>query len=407
MYEQHFGLAKPPFRITPDPEFFFPGGNRGAVLEALVYAVMRGEGIVKVVGEVGSGKTMLCRMLERELPPSCEIVYLVNPHLTPAEILHAIAIELGIELDPAEVKLKVMHALQEYVLAKHAQNARVIVFVEEAQGMPVETLEEIRLLSNLETTQEKLLQIVLFGQPELDDKLDLHEIRQLRERITHGFELAPFDADQIRDYVSTRIRASGYRGNELFTTAAIKELERHSRGLLRRINILADKALLAAFTANEAVVKPGHVRLAVRDSEFRPRHRARAALKRVIAAAGVVIVAIAAVWTLTYEREILPPASYGTGTLKSEAADGDRLIVEGPLPAPAERAAPTGAGDLRARDAIPERTAETAREFNDNRPVYPTVSTITGMVSIDHLAPLTAPRRLAPDTMARWIRDGE
>ena len=199
MYEQHFGLAKPPFRITPDPEFFFPGGNRGAVLEALVYAVMRGEGIVKVVGEVGSGKTMLCRMLERELPPSCEIVYLVNPHLTPAEILHAIAIELGIELDPAEVKLKVMHALQEYVLAKHAQNARVIVFVEEAQGMPVETLEEIRLLSNLETTQEKLLQIVLFGQPELDEKLDLHEIRQLRERITHGFELAPFDADQIRD----------------------------------------------------------------------------------------------------------------------------------------------------------------------------------------------------------------
>ena len=208
-------------------------------------------------------------------------------------------------------------------------------------------------------------------------------------------------------YVSTRIRASGYLGKELFTKAAIKELERHSRGLLRRINILADKALLAAFAANEAVVEPGHVRLAVRDSEFRPRHRGIWALKRVIAAAGVVIVAIAAVWTLTYEWEILPPASSGTGTLKPEAAAGDPLIVEGPLAAPAESAAPTGAGDLRPRDAIPERAAETAREFNDNRLVYPTVSTITGMVSIDHLAPLTAPRRLAPDTMARWIRDGE
>ena len=214
MYEKHFGLAKPPFKITPDPEFFFPGGNRGAVLEALVYAVLRGEGIIKVVGEVGSGKTMLCRMLEQELPHFCEIVYLVNPRLTHAEILHAIAFELGIDIKAEDDKLKVQHALQAYLLAKHAENIRVIVFIEEAQGMPIETLEEIRILSNLETTRDKLLQIILFGQPELDEKLNQRVIRQLRERITHGFALAPFDIEQIRDlriHTHPRDRLPGQR----------------------------------------------------------------------------------------------------------------------------------------------------------------------------------------------------
>jgi MSHA biogenesis protein MshM len=183
MYENYFGLDKAPFRITPDPEFFFSGSNRGAVLEALLSAVARGEGIVKVVGEVGSGKTMLCRMLERELPGGCEIIYLANPRLSPDEILHAIAIELKLQVAHRASKIEVMRLLHAYLLEKHANNRSVVMFIEEAQGMELETLEEIRMLSNLETTQEKLLQIVLFGQPELDDKLRLHEIRQLKERI--------------------------------------------------------------------------------------------------------------------------------------------------------------------------------------------------------------------------------
>lgn len=268
MYSQHFGLAKSPFRITPDPEMFFPGGNRGAVLDALVYAVSRGEGIVKVVGEVGSGKTMLCRMLERELPDHCEIIYLANPRLAPDEILHAIAVELELPVPATATKLEAMRALHDYLLSRHAANRRVVMFVEEAQGTPLATLEEIRLLSNLETSQDKLLQIVLFGQPELDAKLAVHEIRQLNERITFRFELAPFKTAEIRDYLNTRLRASGYRGPELFNGSAIRELSRHSRGLLRRINILADKALLAAFAANARTVTAGHVRLAARDSAF-------------------------------------------------------------------------------------------------------------------------------------------
>ena len=268
MYSQHFGLDTTPFRITPDPAFFFPGAHRGAVLDALVYAISRGEGIVKVVGEVGSGKTMLCRMLERELPPQCEIIYIANPHLAPDEILHAIAMELQLPIATTATRLEAMRALHDHLLTRHASNKRVVMFVEEAQGMPLATLEEIRLLSNLETSQEKLLQIVLFGQPELDEKLAVHEIRQLNERITFRFNLAPLTAEDVRDYVNTRLRTSGYRGSELFSPSAVRELTRHSRGLLRRVNILADKALLAAFAANARQVRGKHVRLAARDSAF-------------------------------------------------------------------------------------------------------------------------------------------
>ncbi|MGE0485206.1 MAG: ExeA family protein [Gammaproteobacteria bacterium] len=374
MYEQHFGLDKPPFRITPDPEFFFPGGNRGAVLEALCYAVTRGEGIVKVVGEVGSGKTMLCRMLERELPPACEIVYLANPRLAPGEILHAIAFELKLPVAADAPRLQVMHALQDYLLAAHAEGRRVIMFVEEAQGMPVESLEEMRMLSNLETTRDKLLQIVLFGQPELDDKLNTHEIRQLRERITHSFELAPLGREQIRDYLVTRVRASGYRGNDLFTAAAVIELARHSQGLLRRINVLADKALLAAFAANAATVSPAHVRLAARDSAFAPAAR-RSARLALLLAGGLLMVVLAGVGIVTWLRgtgENLPPGAAGEAAAARAPEAPAMLDRVSPAPAPAESTVPT------------------------NPALLPTVDPISGFVTDAHLAPRLAPLPSGP-----------
>ncbi len=191
MYNQHFGLDRPPFKITPDTDFFFPGGNRGAVLDALLYAVTQGEGIVKVTGEVGSGKTMLCRMLQTHLPAEIERVYLANPSVSPEEILRAIAFELGLPATREASRLELMHALHEHLVRRHAEGRQVVVFVEESQSMPVTTLEEIRLLSNLETHHYKLLQIVLFGQPELDAMLAQPGIRQLRERIAHSFRLQP------------------------------------------------------------------------------------------------------------------------------------------------------------------------------------------------------------------------
>ncbi len=268
MYYQHFGFKAPPFKITPDTSLFFPGGNRGAILEALSYAVRNGEGIVKVVGEVGSGKTMLCRMLELELPSNIEIVYLGNPRVSPEHILHAIAFELKLAIRDEDNLLLVLQKIQEYLLERHADNRQVVMFVEEAQAMPLATLEEIRLLSNLETNQHKLLQIVLFGQPELDETLAKPQIRQLKERITYHFNLEPLKRGEIRDYLIARLRNCGYRGPGLFTAGALTKITRYSKGLLRRVNILADKSLLAAYADSSRRVGRRHVKAAARDSDF-------------------------------------------------------------------------------------------------------------------------------------------
>ena len=268
MYYPHFGLKQPPFKITPNTDFFFSGGNRGAVLDALVYAITNGEGIIKVVGEVGSGKTMLCRMLQTILPEKIESIYLANPSVAPEDVLHAIAFELQLKLPKNADRLKVMQELQAHLLARHAEGRQVVIFVEEAQGMPLATLEEIRLLSNLETKQDKLLQIVLFGQPELDVNLNQTHIRQLRERITHSFHLGPLQTKDVGEYLIFRLRAAGYHGPHLFSDAAIKKLSRAAEGLVRRVNILADKSLLAAFADNVYQVTSKHVKAAIQDSEF-------------------------------------------------------------------------------------------------------------------------------------------
>ena len=268
MYYAHFGLKEPPFKITPNTEVFYTGGKRGAVLDALIYAILNGEGIIKVVGEVGSGKTMLCRMLQTILPEKIESIYLANPSVAPEDILHAIAFELQLKLPKNADRLKVMQVLQSHLLARHAAGKQVVIFVEEAQGMPLATLEEIRLLSNLETNHDKLLQIVLFGQPELDDNLNQTHIRQLRERITHSFNLAPLQPKEISEYLMFRLRAAGYFGPHLFTKSAINSIASSAQGLVRRVNILADKALLAAFADNVYQVTQKQVSAAIKDSEF-------------------------------------------------------------------------------------------------------------------------------------------
>ncbi len=295
MYNDHFGLDRAPFRITPDTKLFYPGGARGEVLEALIYAVSSGEGIVKVVGEVGSGKTMLCRMLEERLAGKVDIVYLANPSLSPEDTLHAIALEMKLDVGSEANRLQVMHALQERLLEKHANNRQVVVFVEEAQSMPIATLEEIRLLSNLETNRDKLLQIVLFGQPELDNNLDMPEIRQLKERITHSFYLQPFTPEQMREYVNFRMRAVGYRGPDIFRSGAYRRMAKASGGLTRRINILADKALLAAFAEDTFDVGKRHVNIAVNDSQF-TRTR-RWGVPEISMILGLALVTAAVAWT--------------------------------------------------------------------------------------------------------------
>ncbi len=290
MYYEHFGLTQAPFKITPNTDFFFGGGNRGPILEALIYAITQGEGIVKVTGEVGSGKTMLCSMLQSRLPEQVVTVYLANPSVSPEEILHAIAFEMQLDIARDASRLVVMHAIQAYLLQRHAEGKRVVLFVEESQGMPIATLEEIRLLSNLETKSDKLLQIVLFGQPELDDNLRENRIRQLKERITHSFRLEPLTAQETREYLMFRLRAAGYRGPDLFTDAIVREIARISGGLTRRINLITDKALLAAFSENTHSIRPKHIEAAVRDSEFAQKHLPAAARPRLIQ--GIVLLGV-------------------------------------------------------------------------------------------------------------------
>ena len=268
MYLEHFGLSESPFRITPHTDFFFSGANRGATLDALLYAVINDEGIVKVSGEVGSGKTMLCRVLMERLPTQVTIVYLANPSLSRDDILYAIADELQLSLPENARPSALIRSLYDQLINLYGQGKRVVVLIDEAHAMPSETLEEVRLLSNLESNRHKLLQLVLFGQPELNGILARADMRQLKERITHNFNLEPLVRDDVAEYLEFRMRAAGYRGPNVFSPPATRLIADASEGLTRRVNILADKALLSAFSDSTHQITVKQVRAAIRDSEF-------------------------------------------------------------------------------------------------------------------------------------------
>ena len=319
MYLEHFGLEQPPFRITPDTRVFYEGGDRGAVLEALAWAVENGEGIVKVVGEVGSGKTVLCRMLAQKLPDHVDLVYLVDPGLGPDDVVPAVAFELGLDIRTEE-RLAQQHRLHEELVARHARGRQVVVFIEEAQNMPLATLESLRLLSNLETDDAKLLQIVLFGQPELDRNLDANEIRQLRERITHSFDLQPLGRQDVTRYLNFRLRAAGYRGPDLFSPRLARALNRHAQGLIRRLNVLADKALLAAYAEGTHTLRPRHVRRAARDVQS-PDMRIRTGRRRAMLTGAAVILIVAMAWIVLNGQG---PGYIETDLAIGNTAGGDR-----------------------------------------------------------------------------------
>ncbi len=283
MYLEYFGLDVPPFKITPVTDFFFSGANRGEILDALIYALIESEGIIKVTGEVGSGKTMLCRMLLERLPQQVENVYLANPSLSREEMLYAIADGLGLNLEGQRVNV-IMQTLQNLLAQKAAEGKRVVVLVDEAHAMPLDTLEELRLLYNLQLGDHKLLQIVLFGQPELNYKLEQPNMRQLKDRIVHHFTMLPLSKSVIESYLLFRMRAAGYRGPNVFSLAATNLIGKASQGLMRRVNILADKSLLSAFVEGTHNIEVRHVQAAINDSELSPRQTWRN--RRTVAMAG-------------------------------------------------------------------------------------------------------------------------
>ena len=266
MYLTHFALRELPFGLTPDTAFAFACTPHQEALNTLLIAVANGEGFMKVTGEVGTGKTLLCRRFLSQLERDSVSAYLPNPLLDPHGLLLALAEELRADFDRDDDQPTLLKALNRVLVDQAREGKRVVVCLDEAQAMPLETLESLRLLSNLETEKRKLLQVVLFGQPELDQKLAHESVRQLQQRITFQYHLSPLSRRELEYYISHRLRVAGYMGDRLFNAAGLDALYRASRGVPRLINVLAHKSMLSAYGEGHHYVSAAHVRKAAHDT---------------------------------------------------------------------------------------------------------------------------------------------
>lgn len=271
MYETHFGFNKRPFSLTPDTGLFVNLANHQHCLQLLQHVLESGEGFLKVIGEVGTGKTILCRkllrFLESDQGSKYFSVYIPNPMLSPIGLYRAVAQELGLDLKTLQQDNDLLNQITDKILELVDRQQSVVIVVDEAQSLPAETLEALRLISNLETEETKLVQIILFGQTELDELLNEHRFRQLRQRITFSHQLATLSLKETQQYIEFRLNQCGYNGPTLFHPASLKRLHRASGGIPRMINVLAEKSLLAAFAENALQIKPRHIRIAEQDSQ--------------------------------------------------------------------------------------------------------------------------------------------
>ncbi len=274
MYEGFFGLTHPPFALTPDTRRFINLESHRGCFDMLRYAIEANEGFVKVVGDVGTGKTLLCRKFLHELTRGERRkqflpVFIPNPMLSGTGLLRVLAGKLRVP-DAGQMRyVELFEQVQRRLLALASKGRTVVIVIDEAQALPEETLEVLRLITNLETETRKLVQIVLFGQPELDTILEQHRVRQLLQRITFSYELAPMGPKDVSHYVNGRIAASGYDGPPLFRGRVIRQLYRYSRGVPRMLNILCHKALLCAYGRGERRITTADIREAVRNSPAR------------------------------------------------------------------------------------------------------------------------------------------
>ena len=271
MYEQFFGLKEKPFSLTPDTDYFYRYSGHQEALNVLLVALRNGEGFVRVIGEVGSGKTLLCRQLLKILQNGCATVYLPNPLLTQLELYQAIAAELQLDVPEAATVQHLNQHLLKALIALREQGKPLVVLIDEAQTMPLPTLEALRLLSNIETEKEKLLHIFFFAQPEFEDMLGRKELRQLRQRITFSYHLPPLQEREVASYLDHRLQVAGYQGKGLFLPGAVKQLYAASEGYPRLINLLAHKSMLAAYGKGRKRIDQRLVQAAIRDGRNKAR----------------------------------------------------------------------------------------------------------------------------------------
>lgn len=269
MYEQFFGLKEQPFRLTPDTSYFYSFSAHQEALNTLLVALDMGEGFIKVTGEVGTGKTLLCRKLLAELADRPEFVsaYIPNPAITPTALKYALADELGIEYPKNIGQHRVMKLIDEKLIETRQEAKKAVLIIDEAQALPEDCLETVRLLTNLETEKSKLLHVVLLGQPELDENLDKKSVRQLKQRITFTYQLSPLSDSVIHGYLAHRMQVAGYSGPELFDSKISLKIFKVSRGIPRLVNILAHKCLLLAYGEGTSQISAKHLKKAIADTE--------------------------------------------------------------------------------------------------------------------------------------------
>ena len=265
MYLAHFGLTGFPFGITPDTQFIYSGVAHQGALNTLLVAHESGEGFIKITGEVGTGKTLLCRRFLASLDSNTVAAYIPNPQLEPRALLACVADELGAQPGPDAAFL--IKSISRRLLELAAAGRTAVVCIDEAQTIPTATMESLRLLSNLETEKRKLLQIILFGQPELDKKLAEKSARQILQRIVFHYDIAPLHKQELRAYIDHRLHVAGFRGESPFSAGAIRTLYRHSGGTPRLVNILAHKAMMAAFGAGSYRINSAVVLEAAKDTQ--------------------------------------------------------------------------------------------------------------------------------------------
>lgn len=269
MYLAFYGLQESPFSITPDTSFFYAYQSHREALDVLLVALRSGEGFLKVTGEVGTGKTLLCRKLLDTLGEDFVTAWIPNPQMSADELRLAVLEELGVADDAlvSATPHTLLKHLSRCLIDLHAKGKRVVLLIDEAQALPEEALEAVRLLTNLETRKRKLLQVVLLGQPELDETLERTSIRQLKQRITFAYRLKPLDRASVADYVAHRLSRAGYNGPALFSPGAISRIAEASGGIPRLINVLAHKSLMVAYGKGQRRIEAAHVKAAVADTE--------------------------------------------------------------------------------------------------------------------------------------------
>jgi general secretion pathway protein A len=315
MYLSFFGLSEKPFAITPDPRYLYLSERHAEALAHLLYGINESGGFIQLTGEVGTGKTTVVRTLLSRLPQHADVAVILNPRVTPVEFLLTICEELGLPIEDADrdsVK-QMVDALNRRLLSAHAEGRRIIVIVDEAQNLSAEVLEQVRLLTNLETPTQKLLQIILIGQPELRELLDRNDLRQLAQRITGRYHLNPLSRDETHGYVRHRLRVAGAVG-EIFTTGALHEVHRLAAGIPRVINVSCDRALLGAYTQETRKVTAALVRRAageVYGRRFAPLWLGRTAAA--FAVAGVLATLLIA-WNAWHAWQRPPPAVHVAAT---------------------------------------------------------------------------------------------